>query len=93
MIANMSLWDVYPRFRAWGDLPGRLRSEDLARLLDQLQAVRPQSMTVTELGTSFENRAIRRVTLGEGPTRVLAWSQMHGNEPTHTAVLVLCEGT
>ena len=37
---------------------------------------------------SFEGRPISLATLGSGPRRVLLWSQMHGDEPTHTAVLL-----
>jgi hypothetical protein len=37
---------------------------------------------VEELGRSAEGRAIRLVTFGSGPTPVLLWSQMHGDEST-----------
>lgn len=42
---------------------------------------------VTRLGESAEGRAINAVTVGSGPTRVLLWSQMHGNESTATMSL------
>ena len=44
-------------------------------------------LTVTGLGTSLEGRAIRAVTFGSGPTTVLLWSQMHGDESTATMAL------
>jgi len=34
------------------------------------------------VGASAEGRAIRHLTFGNGPTTVLLWSQMHGNEST-----------
>ena len=37
---------------------------------------------LTELGYSIQGRAINAVTFGQGSTRVLLWSQMHGNEST-----------
>lgn len=40
-----------------------------------------------EIGRSAEGRPIRAVTFGEGPTRVLLWSQMHGDESTATMAL------
>lgn len=40
------------------------------------------------LGTSFEGRPIRLVTAGSGPTKVLLWSQMHGDESTATMAIV-----
>lgn len=42
---------------------------------------------VTEIGRSIEGRAINAVTLGVGPTKVLLWSQMHGDESTATMAL------
>jgi hypothetical protein len=43
---------------------------------------------VTEVGRSLQGREIRAVTFGSGPTRVLLWSQMHGDESTATMSLV-----
>ncbi|MGD8866587.1 MAG: M14 family zinc carboxypeptidase [Gemmatimonadales bacterium] len=42
----------------------------------------------TEIGRSLHGREIRAVTFGSGPTRVLLWSQMHGDESTATMSLV-----
>ncbi len=39
-------------------------------------------------GRSVEGREIFAVKLGGGPNRVLAWSQMHGNESTTTKALL-----
>lgn len=39
------------------------------------------------VGRSAEGRAIEVVRFGGGPTRVLLWSQMHGNESTATMAL------
>jgi hypothetical protein len=38
-------------------------------------------------GTSSEGREIRHLTFGSGPTQVLLWSQMHGNESTASMAL------
>ncbi len=84
----MSLWDDYSSVRAATEPPAQMRHAGLVRQLAELQAAGPQAMSVVELGKSVEGRSISCVTLGSGPVRVLAWSQMHGNEPTHTAVLL-----
>lgn len=42
---------------------------------------------VEEIGRSVENRPLRHVRRGEGRTRVLLWSQMHGDESTASMVL------
>jgi len=84
----MSLWEDYLKVRVISDSPARVRHADLIQLLEDLLAVNPQAMAVEQLGESFEDRSISCLTLGNGQVRVLAWSQMHGNEPTHTAVLL-----
>ncbi len=45
-------------------------------------------IAVTELGRSAEGRTISLYTYGNGPTTVLLWSQMHGDEPTATMALL-----
>jgi len=39
-------------------------------------------------GQSYEGRQIHVLRCGTGRTKVLAWSQMHGNEPTSTLALL-----
>jgi hypothetical protein len=56
----------------WGSLAAALRSDRIR---------------VTGLGESVEGRAISAVTAGSGPTTVLLWSQMHGNESAATMSL------
>lgn len=45
-------------------------------------------LRVDRLGESAEGRPIRRITFGSGPTPVLLWSQMHGDESTASMALV-----
>ena len=40
------------------------------------------------LGRSEEGRPIESIRFGEGAIKVLAWTQMHGNEPTATMALI-----
>lgn len=40
------------------------------------------------IGRSFEGRPIELLTVGDGAQRAMMWSQMHGDEPTHTSVLL-----
>ena len=51
------------------------------------EALRSDRIRVTGLGESVEGRAINAVTAGSGPTTVLLWSQMHGNESAATMSL------
>jgi len=42
---------------------------------------------VSEVGRSENGLSIKSIQIGNGPKRVLAWSQMHGNETTTTKAL------
>ncbi|MFZ2323037.1 MAG: M14 family zinc carboxypeptidase [Ignavibacteriaceae bacterium] len=46
-----------------------------------------KNLNVKLLGHSIENREIFSLEFGEGATKVLLWSQMHGDEPTATMAL------
>lgn len=39
-------------------------------------------------GLSVQGRSIFRVRMGQGPIRILMWSQMHGNESTTTKAVI-----
>jgi hypothetical protein len=45
------------------------------------------ALRTEEIGQSILGRSIRAVTFGHGPTSVLLWSQMHGDESTATMAL------
>jgi hypothetical protein len=62
----------------------RFKHADIMKRLDQLS----DNFKVRTVGYSNENRSIQLVTVGSGPTNVLLWSQMHGNEPTATMALI-----
>lgn len=58
-----------------------------ARVLEFLKKL-PAGFTVDALGYSEEGRPIKSVTWGNGPEKILMWSQMHGNETTTTKALL-----
>ena len=49
--------------------------------------LRSPAFRVDTIGRSILGRDIRAVSFGRGPTRVLLWSQMHGDEATATMSL------
>ena len=61
----------------------RFRHADIVPLLNTLSA----PLSVSQVGESLEKRAIYQVKAGTGPTGVLLWSQMHGDEATATMAL------
>lgn len=76
------------RYQANANFPHRYISPE--SLYDFLQ--RNLSDYILEIGQSSEGRPVYKVRWGHGPVKVLAWTQMHGNESTAThAVLDLFE--
>jgi hypothetical protein len=63
----------------------RFTHEILWRALEPV--VRDPTFRVAEIGRSVLGREIRAITWGSGPTTVLMWSQMHGDESTATMAL------
>lgn len=47
-----------------------------------------ETFDVTQLGVSVLKKPIYQLTYGNGPTKIMLWSQMHGNEPTATMALM-----
>ena len=59
-----------------------------AQLWGALEPVtRSPAVRVTPIGQSINGRPLRAITVGSGPTTVLLWSQMHGDESTATMSL------
>lgn len=64
----------------------QLDYDDIAPLL--LQHQQNPLFQFTQLGQSALGTPIWQIDLGNGPVKILAWSQMHGNESTATAALM-----
>jgi hypothetical protein len=63
----------------------RIRHSDTQPLVEALKS--HPKFTVELAGKSAQGRDIPLITYGKGPTKVLLWSQMHGNESTATRAL------
>ena len=59
----------------------RFKHRDIIPLLQKLP------FPTQTIGESTEGRSIHQVTIGQGPKKILLWSQMHGDEPTATMAL------
>ncbi len=80
--------EQYDQFRVAPTDPATLRNRDVERILKKLADSSGGRLKVEKFDESNEGRPIYLTTLGTGPRRVLLWSQMHGDEPTHTAVML-----
>lgn len=60
-----------------------IRQSDIQILLDDLG----EEFTLERIGESVLGKPIHNIQFGKGPVKILAWSQMHGNESTTTKAL------
>ena len=73
----------YSQIKA-SDLVGRyITNADILPLLNNLS----EAFSTEIIGYSEQNRPIYTVSVGKGSTKILIWSQMHGNESTCTKAL------
>jgi hypothetical protein len=63
-----------------------LRPSHLATQLERLQ--RFPDLTFSSIGQSEEKRPLSKIEFGDGPIKVMLWTQMHGNEPTATMAII-----
>jgi hypothetical protein len=81
-----ALWDAWPHTVAVS--PFALKHDGLRAHLAALAQRYPGLFTIAEEGVSAEGKQVPLLVLGSGPTTVLLWSQMHGDEPTATSALL-----
>ncbi len=82
------LWDAWPEARVSPPDPWSFRRPALDATLERLSQEFPGLFRVAEEARSGEGRRLALLALGTGATKVLLWSQMHGDEPTATSALV-----
>ena len=80
-----SLFNDYDNYRE-----KKLNSDFIshAQLKDLVAGMQTRNLfRIEKLGKSIDKKEIFSVVFGEGETKILAWSQMHGDEPTATSAL------
>jgi len=82
------LWGAWPAARVSPPDPYTFKHAALSATLETLGRDHPGLFSIVDEGRSAEGRRLAVLKLGTGPTRVLLWSQMHGDEPTATSALV-----
>lgn len=61
----------------------RVTLDSILPLIDSLS----EKFTINKVGKSFLKKDIYKIQIGTGKTKVLLWTQMHGNESTGTKAL------
>ena len=78
----------YASFRSGAFARRRFSPEELRQALGGVLGSGAGVLSMRTAGSSFEGRPIPVVSAGSGPTTVLLWSQMHGDESTGTMAIV-----
>lgn len=73
----LKLFDSYKQEKLFGRY---ITNNHIVPILDTLS----DEFNVTQIGKSFLNESIYAVQIGTGKTKILMWSQMHGDESTTT---------
>lgn len=78
-----SLESAFSKFKESAITNRRFKHADLQPLIQK----HSDAFQLTKLGESVEGRSISSLDWGDGKTKVMLWSQMHGNESTATMAL------
>lgn len=78
---SKQLFDIHEQIKEQSLTKRRLKHKDIVPLIEKLPFL------VEKIGKSFEERDIYQIKMGSGKTKVLLWSQMHGDEATATMAL------
>lgn len=81
--AIASLWDKHHTDNL---NRAHLRFADISQVVEQL--AQHNEVTSSVVGHACSGKPITRLTVGRGPLILLAWTQMHGDEPTATAAVL-----
>ncbi|MCH6233938.1 M14 family zinc carboxypeptidase [Cognataquiflexum rubidum] len=74
---------AYEKYQEKSITERRFKHADVIHLVKD----RKGKFAVEEIGKSVEGKEIYQMTIGTGETKVMLWSQMHGNESTATMAL------
>lgn len=78
---SKQLFEIHEQIKEQSLTKRRFKHKDIVPLIEKLP------FSVEKVGESFEERDIYQIKMGSGKTKVLLWSQMHGDEATATMAL------
>lgn len=88
MKSIFSATDLYNRYEDYRENSLEIRRFGVDKIIPLIERISGNSKFVTEeSGKSILGKPIHSIGFGRGKTRVLMWSQMHGDEPTATMAL------
>jgi hypothetical protein len=82
---DMKLFEYHPNYKETALSHRRFVHTDIIKLIEKYRSL--PNFEISKIGESVEGRSINQIKIGKGPTKVLLWSQMHGNEATATMAI------
>lgn len=79
------VWGQYNKYKESAITNRFMKHAEMIPLIQK--HVNSKFITKDEIGKSVRNRSINHLTAGRGKTKVMLWSQMHGDESTATMAL------
>ncbi|MES2419144.1 MAG: M14 family zinc carboxypeptidase [Bacteroidota bacterium] len=79
----IAILDSYNNFKEKQLKTRFLKHHDIVELMEKL----PSAFQIKQLGSSVKGKSINLIKWGNGKTKVMLWSQMHGDEATGTMAL------
>lgn len=79
------VWGQYNKYKESAITNRFMKHAEMIPLIQK--HVNSRFITKDEIGKSVRNRSINHLTAGRGKTKVMLWSQMHGDESTATMAL------
>ncbi len=84
---HLNIDDQYQNYEAYKEFTLDKKRFSYYDLIPLFKKIHSSRFEVTSAGTSADGKDIKLIRYGRGPLRVLAWSQMHGDESTATMAL------
>ncbi len=79
------LYETYDKYKEVSITKRKFKNEDILPLIQKLKS--GNIFQIRKAGVSVEKKEIYLISIGTGKTKILIWSQMHGDESTGTMAL------
>lgn len=83
---SQNIYSSYSNYKETEIRSKRIKHSDLTKKINKIK--KTNIFKVEDAGNSLEGRSIKLLSIGNGKTKVLIWSQMHGDESTATMALI-----
>ena len=83
---SQDIYNAYSEYKETDIRSKRIKHSELTKKINQIK--KNNIFNVEDAGKSLEGKTISLLSIGKGKTKVLIWSQMHGDESTATMALI-----